>query len=124
MNPHFIFNALNSINNFIAINDQRAANQYLIDFAKLTRLILDHSSQHKIPLTEEIKTLKLYLQLEHLRFKDKFAYHIKIDPDLDTTIVELPPLLIQPYIENAIWHGLRFRETKGDLWLHFYEGKK
>ncbi len=119
MNPHFIFNSLNSVNNFIAQNNQRAANQYLVDFSKLTRMVLEQTKLEVIPLSEEIETLKLYLGIEHLRFKDKFDYQVDIDPKLNTQTLKIPPMLLQPYLENAIWHGLRYRKSKGTLQLTF-----
>ena len=115
MNPHFIFNALNSVNNYISVNDERAANKYLADFSKLMRDVLENSSEDFIPLSKEIEILELYLKLEHHRFKDKFDYSFKVDENLNTEAYFIPPLLIQPYIENAIWHGLRYKKEKGHL---------
>ena len=115
MNPHFIFNALNSVNNYISVNDERAANKYLADFSKLMRDVLENSSEDFIPLSKEIEILELYLKLEHHRFKDKFDYSFSVDENLNTEAYFIPPLLIQPYIENAIWHGLRYKKEKGHL---------
>lgn len=115
MNPHFIFNALNSVNQFIALNDERAANKFLSDFSKLMRLVLDNSQMDFITLTEEKEILALYLKLEHNRFRDKFEYEFNIDEEISLDTIEVPPMLIQPYIENAIWHGLRYKEDKGNL---------
>ena len=115
MNPHFIFNALNSVNQFIALSDERAANKYIAEFSKLMRLILDHSQLDFITLNEEKDILALYLKLEHNRFRDKFDYEFEIDEDLALESTLIPPMLIQPYIENAIWHGLRYKEEKGHL---------
>lgn len=115
MNPHFIFNALNSVNNYIAKNDERSANKYLSDFSALMRSVLENSEEDFIPLQKEIDLLKLYLELEHSRFPDKFDYEIDIDPQIDIESFQIPPMLLQPYIENAIWHGLRYKEEKGYL---------
>lgn len=117
MNPHFIFNALNSVNNFIAKNDERAANKFLTDFSRLMRMVLDYSQKDFVGLEEEIQLIELYIKLEHLRFRDKFDYRIEKDPTLKALDVEIPPMLIQPFIENAIWHGLRYKKDKGQL--HF-----
>jgi tetratricopeptide (TPR) repeat protein len=115
MNPHFIFNALNAVNHYISQNDELAANRYLSDFSKLMRAVMETSKHDFISLTEELDILKLYLQLEHARFKDQFDYTFKIDEDVDTSEFELPPMLIQPYIENAVWHGLRYLDGKKGL---------
>lgn len=105
MNPHFIFNSLNSIQKFIFDRDEYAASQYLTKFSRLIRMILDHSDQDFISLSEEVDLLNLYIEMEALRFDKSFDYHIEVDPSipLDT---RLPSMIIQPHIENAIWHGL------------------
>ena len=121
MNPHFIFNALNSVNGFIAQNDERTANRYLTDFSTLMRNVLDNSEQDFIPLSKEIELLKLYLKLEHSRFKDKFDYKVEIDKNLKIREYQIPPMLLQPYIENAVWHGLRYKKEKGFLKVLFYQ---
>lgn len=121
MNPHFIFNALNSVNNFIAQNDERAANRYLTDFSTLMRSVLNNSEEDFIPLSKEIELLKLYVQLEHSRFTDKFDYTLHIDENLNEEQFQIPPMLIQPYVENAVWHGLRYKETKGILKIEFIQ---
>lgn len=115
MNPHFIFNALNSVNSFIASNDERTANKYLTDFSLLMRAVLENSEQDFIPLEKEIELLKLYTKLEHFRFQDKFDYTINIDETIKIIDFVIPPMLLQPYIENAVWHGLRYKKTKGFL---------
>ena len=119
MNPHFIFNALNSVNSYIALNDERAANKYLTDFSKLMRSVLENSELDFIPLHKEIDLLSLYIKLEHERFKDKFEYTITIDPALENSNYEVPPMLLQPIIENAVWHGLRYKKEKGFLSIAF-----
>lgn len=119
MNPHFIFNALNSVNSFVAQNDERAANRYLTDFSKLMRSVLDNSEEDFIPLSKEIELLSLYLKLEHSRFTDKFDYTLTIDKQLETESFEIPPMLLQPYVENAVWHGLRYKKEIGYLHVTF-----
>ncbi len=115
MNPHFIFNALNSVNSFIAVNDERNANRYLSEFSTLMRSVLENSEEDFIPFTKELELLELYVKLEHNRFQDKFDYRIEIDDSIDLEAFSIPPMLLQPYIENAIWHGLRYKEEKGNL---------
>jgi LytS/YehU family sensor histidine kinase len=115
MNPHFIFNALNAVNSFIALNDERAANKYLSDFSKLMRNVLENSELDFIPLQKELDLLGLYLKLEHERFKDKFDYQLIIEPEVLKSPLEVPPMLLQPLIENAVWHGLRYKKEKGFL---------
>ncbi|WP_452221860.1 histidine kinase [Lacinutrix salivirga] len=115
MNPHFIFNALNSVNSFIATNDERTANKYLSDFSKLMRSVLENSEQDFIPLEKEVELLELYTKLEHFRFQDKFDYSITVDEAIAVNDFKIPPMLLQPYIENAVWHGLRYKEEKGQL---------
>ncbi len=115
MNPHFIFNALNSVNSFIAVNDERTANKYLSDFSHLMRSVLENSEEDFIPLQQEIELLELYTKLEHFRFKDKFDYSITVDEDVKVSEYKIPPMLLQPYIENAVWHGLRYKTEKGHL---------
>jgi len=124
MNPHFIFNALNSVNNYIAQNDERAANKYLADFSKLMRSVLENSELDFIPLEKEIELLGLYLKLEHERFKDKFDFTLKIDPSLKDAKIQVPPMLLQPIIENAVWHGLRYKKEKGFLNVTFAKAEK
>ncbi|WP_299603451.1 histidine kinase [uncultured Aquimarina sp.] len=119
MNPHFIFNALNSVNTFIATSDERAANRYLTDFSLLMRAVLENSEEDFIPLEKEIELLELYVQLEHFRFQDKFEYKINVDPEIDIKQYMIPPMLLQPYVENAVWHGLRYKSDKGFLSINF-----
>lgn len=115
MNPHFIFNCLNSINRYIVKSDQTTASLYLTKFAKLIRLILDNSNSKNVMLANELEALKLYIEMEALRFDKKFTYEIKVENKLGTDTVEVPPLIIQPYVENAIWHGLLHKESGGHL---------
>ncbi len=115
MNPHFIFNSLNSVNSFISKNDDRSANKYLSRFSQLMRLVLENSKHDFVPLESELKVIGLYMELEHLRFQDKFDYELNIESSIQVDNIEIPPMLIQPYIENAVWHGLRYLEAKGHL---------
>jgi len=119
MNPHFIFNALNSVNSFIARNDERAANKYLSEFSQLMRSVLENSEEDFIPLSKEIELLRLYVKLEHFRFQDKFDYEIHVEESLAVDQFVIPPMLLQPYVENAVWHGLRYKEEKGNLNIRF-----
>lgn len=119
MNPHFIFNSLNSIQKYILKNDQYAASQYLTKFSRLIRLILDHSNQNNILLSSETELLQLYCEMESLRFDHRFNYRIRVDASLQPDTQEIPSMLIQPYVENAIWHGLLHKETTGNLLIEF-----
>src|SRR5258706_3766693 len=110
MNPHFIFNCLNSINRFIIKNDAAKAADYLTKFAKLIRIVLEQSGKSFVLFDDEVKCLKLYMDLEALRFENPFQYEINCD-GIDTTSVMIPTLLIQPFVENAIWHGLPAKEN-------------
>ena len=115
MNPHFIFNCLNSINRYIVKSDQATASLYLTRFAKLIRLILDNSNSKTVTLTNELEALRLYIEMESIRFERKFDYMIEVAHDLQPDHIYVPPLMIQPYVENAIWHGLLHKETAGKL---------
>jgi two-component sensor histidine kinase len=114
MNPHFIFNSLNTINSFINNNDRTQANQYISKFSRLVRLILDHSRQKKISLKDELEVAELYIQLEQIRFQDRFHFEFTVK-DIDPQITEVPPLIIQPFVENAILHGLLPSPREGKL---------
>ena len=119
MNPHFIFNSLNSVNHFIATNNELEANQYLTKFSKLMRGVMENSTEDFIPFQQELDLLQNYLALEKTRFSDKFDYEIEVDESLNTQSLKVPGMLVQPFLENAIWHGLRYRTTKGFLKLYF-----
>jgi PAS domain S-box-containing protein len=121
MNPHFIFNALNSIQFFIAKNDRLNAINYLSTFSKLIRGILTNSVNNKVKLSEEIELLKHYVNLELLRFENKFEFILTLSADLEVDAIEIPSLLIQPYVENAILHGLYNKREKGTLKLSVRE---
>jgi LytS/YehU family sensor histidine kinase len=123
MNPHFIFNSLNSINRFILQNNKAQASEYLTKFSRLVRLILQNSQSSLIPLESELEALQLYLELEAVRFNQHFEFKIVIEDDVDVSVLKVPPLIIQPYAENAIWHGLMHKEEKGHLQIELYEEK-
>jgi two-component sensor histidine kinase len=124
MNPHFFYNALNTIQAYIFTNDKIKANSYLAKFSKLTRLILEHSEKENISLAEEIEALTLYLELEKMRFKEDFSYEIHTEKVFHRDSIELPPMIIQPYVENAIKHGLLHKENDKKLDLIFEEREK
>jgi hypothetical protein len=120
MNPHFIFNALNSIQEYIILNRKDLASDYLGKFADLIRAYLNHSTKGKITLQEEIDCLEMYLELEKLRFEDKLQYAIRISGDIAPDEIDIPTMIIQPYVENAIKHGLLHRKTDRDLKINFF----
>lgn len=119
MNPHFMFNSLNSIRSYILVNDSEKADEYLTSFAILMRRVLENSKHNFISLQQEIDTLKLYLQLERMRFDESFTFDIKLSRNLNVSEIKIPPMLIQPYLENAIWHGLVPKKQNGELLLLF-----
>lgn len=115
INPHFIFNSLNSIQSFVIANDTDLAINYLAKFAQLMRLILSNSHLSFIPVTDELKALHYYLDIERLRFDNKFDYEFVIDPVIDADFTEVPPMIIQPFVENAILHGILNKKGKGKI---------
>ncbi|HWY11128.1 MAG TPA: tetratricopeptide repeat protein [Bacteroidia bacterium] len=121
MNPHFIFNALATIESFIYENQPKEAGRYLSDFARLMRLILDNSTTEYITLEKEIKTLEYYLSLQKLRLENNLLYIINVDDKLDINDVLIPPMLTQPFIENAIEHGFRGSKQTGEITISFKE---
>ncbi len=120
MNPHFIFNALNSIQQYILKGDVDQANRYLSKFSRLQREVLNHCDQNFIPLEKEVEMLRLYLELEQLRFHDTFEYQIKIDEELDSNEINIPPMILQPFVENAIWHGLMPKAGDKKVEIEFF----
>jgi hypothetical protein len=119
MKPHFIFNSLNSIQNFIINRDDDSAHIYLTSFAQLMRRVLDHSRSGTITLQEEIETMGIYLELEKLRFGELFIFSIDVQAGIQPSTLLLPPLFIQPYVENAIWHGLQLQKNAPHLDIRF-----
>ena len=115
MNPHFIFNSLNSINSFVMDQKHEIASEYLIKFSKLIRLILDNSRSETISIEKELETLKLYVLLEAARFDNRFKCVYHIADEVDTSSIMIPPMLLQPFVENAIWHGLMQKEGEGTI---------
>ncbi len=115
MNPHFVFNAINSVQYFITNNDPASSQKYLSKFARLIRYVVDNSKPSVIPLSKELEAINLYLDLESLRFENKFEYSVEINKNIDIDNVQIPSMLIQPFVENAIWHGLMHKETKGKI---------
>ena len=115
MNPHFIFNCLNSIKLYITQNDAASASEYLTKFSKLIRLVMENSAKGKILLASELNMLRLYIEMEAMRFKEKLEFNIHLAKDVEPDYIELPPLLLQPYVENAIWHGLMPKEEGGKI---------
>ena len=113
MNPHFIFNCLNSIKLYTTQNDNVAAALYLTKFSKLIRMALENSRSETVTLQSELESLELYIQMEAMRFKDKLKYSFVVDKNVDSGFIEIPPLLLQPYVENAIWHGLMHKDEGG-----------
>jgi LytS/YehU family sensor histidine kinase len=117
MNPHFIFNTLNSIQYYMYQHDKIATNNYLTKFSRLIRKILENSQHTQVPVKDELDVIQLYLELETLRFKEKFTYTISIDEEIDTLTYKIPTMLIQPYVENAVCHGLINKPDHGLLTL-------
>lgn len=119
MNPHFIYNSLNAIQNFILKNKVMESTTYISNFAKLMRLILENSRKEYVSIRKELDTLELYLNLQQLRFANEFEYYIDIDPEIDVEEMSIPPMLAQPFIENAIEHGIRQNKTAGKINVSF-----
>jgi sensor histidine kinase YesM len=115
MNPHFIFNSLNAIQSFVISNDTDKAIHYLSKFSQLMRLILSNSRETSIPVKDELKAITHYMDIERLRFDNKFEYDIEVDPEIDQEFMEIPPMIIQPFVENAILHGLIHSEEPGHI---------
>lgn len=115
MNPHFIFNSLNSIGDYIGRNDIKSADYYLSKFAKLMRGTLENSEETEIPLSDELHMLELYMQLEAARLQQKFSYSVQVSPEVDAQNVMVPPLILQPFVENCIWHGLAGKPEPGHI---------
>lgn len=118
MNPHFIFNSLNSINHYIDKHDTEKATLFTTRFAKLMRMTLEHSRREEIPLADDLAALELYMQLEALRMQDAFAYEIIVDEGIDPETTMVPPMMLQPLVENSIWHGLSRQAAQGRILIH------
>tara|TARA_R110002020_G_scaffold259768_3_gene473895 strand:- start:45998 stop:47068 length:1071 start_codon:yes stop_codon:yes gene_type:complete len=124
MNLHFIFNSLNSIRHYIATKDINTADEYLVKFAKLTRVVLENSEKKWISLKEELELLKLYMETEKLRLTTHFTYTIYIDKDINEENTMVPPLIIQPFVENSIWHGLAPQNEKGKITINIRKDRE
>ncbi|MGB5237938.1 MAG: tetratricopeptide repeat protein [Flavobacteriaceae bacterium] len=124
MNPHFLFNSLNSIKLYIINNETKNAVHYLNKFSKLIRKILEASSLKEIPLAEELETVELYMNIENIRFSNEIEFDIKVDEGIDPHIVKIPSLILQPFLENALWHGLSSKEGEKSVLVHVKNGEK
>lgn len=124
MNPHFIFNSLNAIQDYILRNEKIKASDYLGQFSRLIRMTFENNKTPTISLSDEIKTLEQYLKLEKLRFNERFIYTIITDESINTDFCRIPSLLVQPFIENAIWHGILPLEETGKIVIHFLRFKE
>ena len=121
MNPHFIFNALNSIKHYIINNEQKNAVHYLNKFSKLIRKILESSSVKEVSLQEELETMDLYMNIENIRFSNEIYYNFNVDQALDLSKIKVPPLVLQPFLENALWHGLSSKKGDKNILLSVYK---
>ena len=124
MNPHFLFNSLNSIKLYIINNEQKNAVHYLNKFSKLVRKILEASSVREIPLAEELETVELYMTIENIRFSNEINFDITVDKNIDTHTVRIPSLILQPFLENALWHGLSSKKGEKNINVHISRDKK
>ncbi|WP_244156158.1 tetratricopeptide repeat-containing sensor histidine kinase [Maribacter ulvicola] len=123
MNPHFLFNSLNSIKLYIINNEKKNAVHYLNKFSKLVRKILEASSQREISLAEELETVELYMNIENIRFSNEINFNVHIKDDLDTHQIKIPSLILQPFLENALWHGLSSKDGLKNIDLEIAKGK-
>ena len=117
MNPHFISNSLNAIDLLVNKGDTEQASNYIIDFSRLSRLILNNSKAQRISLAQEIETLTYYLRMEKLRMRENLKYYFEIDNTLDQESIAIAPMLLQPFIENSIIHGLQNKQSPGNIWI-------
>jgi LytS/YehU family sensor histidine kinase len=124
MNPHFIFNCLNSIYRFLEKQDTAKAGDYLLKFSQLIRTVLENSMHREVSLQDDLKTLHLYIQMEQMRMNQRFDYTISTDEKLDESSVLVPPLIIQPFVENSIWHGLNDKKERGNISIHISKGNE
>lgn len=115
MNPHFIFNSLNSISDYLDKNETGTASVYISKFARLMRMILENSEQKTVPLENDLNALELYMQLEALRLNNKFSYEVRVEDGIDVENTLVPPLILQPFVENSIWHGIVRKEGAGRI---------
>jgi sensor histidine kinase YesM len=118
MNPHFLFNSLNSIKLYIINNEKKNAVHYLNKFSKLVRKILEASSLKEISLADELETIELYMNIENIRFSHEINFSVRVDESIDEHTVKIPSLILQPFLENALWHGLSSKEGEKKILLH------
>ena len=118
MNPHFLFNSLNSIKLYIINNEQKNAVHYLNKFSKLVRKILEASSQKEIPLSEELGTMELYMNIENIRFSNEIDFKIEVEKDINIDNIKIPSLTLQPFLENSLWHGLSPKEGEKKIQIN------
>ena len=123
MNPHFLFNSLNSIKLYIINNETKNAVHYLNKFSKLIRKILEASSLKEIPLEEELETVELYMNIENIRFSNAINFSINVEEGIDTHLIKIPSLILQPFLENALWHGLSSKEGDKSVQLDVSKGR-
>jgi LytS/YehU family sensor histidine kinase len=119
MNPHFFYNALNTLQSYILANEKKQAVEYLSKFSNLTRTILEASEKDFVSIKEEINTLQLYLEIEKARFEKDFSYEITFENNIDVDNIKIPTMLLQPYVENAVKHGLLHKQGVKKLEIHF-----
>lgn len=124
INPHFISNSLNAIENLVNAGESKAASKYLVHFSRLSRQILTGSRHTTTSLENELKMLKHFLALEQLRFRDKLTYDVQVESDIDASNIIVPALILQPYVENAIWHGIKPKPEGGHVQINIQQGKK
>ena len=123
MNPHFLFNSLNSIKLYIINNERKNAVHYLNKFSKLVRKILEASSQREISLAEELETVALYMNIENIRFSNEINFTVDVKDDIDTHLIKIPSLILQPFLENALWHALSSKDGEKKIDLEIKKGK-
>jgi len=124
MNPHFLFNSLNSIKLYIINNEQKNAVHYLNKFSKLVRKILEASSLKEIPLADELETVELYMNIENIRFSNEINFETQIEEGIDPHNVKIPSLILQPFLENSLWHGLSSKEGEKNIVLEVSRGEE
>ncbi|WP_276389175.1 tetratricopeptide repeat protein [Eudoraea chungangensis] len=124
MNPHFLFNSLNSIKLYIINNEKKNAVHYLNKFSKLVRKILEASSLKEILLAEELETAELYMNIENIRFSNEIEFKVAIEPEVDPHLIKIPSLILQPFLENALWHGLSSKEGEKSILVHVTKEKR
>jgi len=124
VNPHFIFNCLASIQHFISKNDNKQAEYYLVRFSRLIRQVLENSTQNMVALAEDLEALEMYVEMERLRLQNQFDFDLQIDKSIDSEEVFVPPLIIQPLVENAIWHGVGAEGEKAEIKVEIMLGDK